>query len=74
MSDTGIEHTLTKSKIEAYTDKQLIEFGTTYLIQKDICRLRAYSYFQSHKDEIRQEQRNKYSCDFRDKRREQIKA
>ena len=43
MSDTGIEHTLKKLKIEAYTDGQ-----------KEIHRLRAYSYFQSHRDEIRQ--------------------
>jgi hypothetical protein len=34
---------------------------------------RAYSYFQSHKDEIRQKQRTKYDNDFasREKRQEQ---
>ena len=76
MSDTGIEHTLTKLNIEAYTYEQVIEFGKTYLIQKEIYRQGAYNYFKSHKDEIRQQQRTKYSNDFnfRYKRREQRKA
>ena len=50
MSDTRIDHTITKLNIEAYTDEQLIEFGKTHLIQPDIYRLRAYNYFQSHKE------------------------
>jgi len=64
MSDHNIEHKLTKLNIEAYTDEQLIEFGKTYLIQKEIYRLRAYNYFLPHKDEIRQKQRTEYNNDF----------
>ena len=38
--------------------------------------MRAYNYFQSHKEEIREKQRNKYNTDnqFRDKRKEQGNA
>jgi len=34
MGDTSFEHTLTKLKIAAYTDEELIEFGKTDLMQK----------------------------------------
>ena len=34
MSDTGIDNTLTKLNIEAYTDEQLIEFGKQILNTK----------------------------------------
>jgi len=36
----------------------LIELGRKYFIKMESYRLRAYSYFQLHKDEIRQKQRN----------------
>ena len=76
MGDTSIEHALTQLNIETYTDEQLVEFGKTYLIQKGIYRLRAYNYFQSHKDEIRQKQRTKYNNDFefKEKRKGQRKT
>ena len=53
MSATGIEHTLTKLNIEAYTGEQVIEFGKQCLVQNEIYRLRSYNYFQLHQDEIR---------------------
>ena len=76
MTDAGIDHTISKLNIEAYTDEQLIELGKQYLIQKEMYRMRAYNYFQLHKHEIREKQRNKYNNDdqFKHKRKEERKA
>ena len=76
MTDSGIDHTITKLNIEAYTDEQLIALGKNNLIHKEMYRMRAYNYFQSHKEEIREKPRNKDNNDnqFRDKRKEQGKA
>ena len=76
MTDTGIDHTSSKLNIEAYTDEQLIELGQKYLIQKEMYRMKAFNYSQSHKEEIREKQRQKYNNDleFRDKRKQYRKA
>ena len=75
MSDTDIDHTVAKLNMEAYTDKQLVGFAQKYSIQKEICRLIAYIYFQSHK-KWNQTKTKIYNndFDFKDKGTEQRKA
>ena len=76
MNDSGIGNTIPKLNIEAYTDEQLIGLGKQYLIQEEMYIIRSYTYFQSHKEDIRTKQMNTYNNDnqFRDKGNQQIHA